>query len=204
MISRRKSRGFLSSRNKRKSRLFLTEPVFSAPYQYYHGRDQLKETYPDKFDDDYSYYHFPESRREFYDKDFGRESYNVPEYYRENPFASAFVERYPKPKTKKSPIPTSFFRRADERYGIDRFRESMDEKIYENIIDELSDESNLPDATLTGNRRAEYFGNGNGGFSKFGNYEVGADEMREEEGQGRRLGKSRFGRAGKRKFGKRK
>ncbi|MFN5183633.1 MAG: hypothetical protein ACK5D5_11495 [Bacteroidota bacterium] len=204
MSYRRKSSRNSVKRKKRK--LFFSELVVSRPYQYYFGRDQLKETYPDQFDDDYSYYRFPESRRDFYNKDFGRESSNVPDYYRDNVMATAFAERYPKvnQSSRKLNKIMSRLRKANEHQGIERFAESMDVNLYNNILDELENREVLPYSTNLGKRRVEFISGGGGGFSRFGKFDLGKDETREEEGLGRRVGKYRFGRSGKRNFRKRK
>ena len=208
MRSKRKSRRLFQAIKKKKRKLFSSEPVHSTPYQYYYGRDQLKETYPDKIDDDYSYYHFPETRRDYYNKDFGRESFNIPDYYKENPFASAFVERYPATSYRKRNFliqnSSSRYLRANEHQGIDRFRDSMDAAIYNNMLDELENNEQLPDAVRNRKKYPEYFGNGGGGFSRFGKYDEGKDEMLAEEGLGRRAGRNRYGKSGRRIFRKRK
>jgi hypothetical protein len=204
MSYRRRSKRNSTISKKRK--LFLSEAVASGPYQYYYGKDQLRETYPYKFDDDYSYYRFPETRREFYNKDFGRESFNVPDYYRDNPLATAFVERYPKVDSSihKKIKSSTRTRRANEHQGIERFTESMDVDLHDHILYELENVEEMPDATKPERRSTQFISGGGGGFSRFGKYELGKDEIWEEEGLGRRVGKNRFGRSGRRKFRKRK
>jgi hypothetical protein len=207
-MSHRKNIRRIRRRKLSGNKLYFSEPVVSGQFQYYYGRDQLKDTYPDRYDDNYSYYNFPESRRDFYNKDFGRESFNVPDYYRENPFATAFAERYPSVgKMRKRDyraviIPKS--RLANEHQGLQRYRDSMDTSIYENILDDIQHENEMPDAVNTNNHAIEFFGRSGGGFSRFGKYDDGKDETFEQEGSGRRFGKFKFGRSGKRIFRKRK
>jgi hypothetical protein len=111
-------------------------PESNSAYEYYYGNKQLDENYPRGYDDtDYSYYHFPESREEFYNKDFGRESFNVPQYYNNDVMADTLnprgVPKNIKRNNNESAMGGKFshYGKSDERQSLKRNRDE-DENYY--------------------------------------------------------------------------
>jgi hypothetical protein len=139
----------------------------------------------------------------------------IPQYYQQDPFASAVIDRYAPlpvykkifslPKKKKlTPDGTSLRRVSlNEKNGLLRYRDSMDAGNWLQMHDQMTNQewSTRYDEQ---NSRPEFFSGSGRGFSRFGRYDEGRNEMKEETGWGSREAKRYFKRAGKHSKRKRK
>ena len=143
----------------------------------------------------------------------------IPQYYHEEPFASAVIDRYApllnyphnkkqnsadtKSKKNNSQKQSSKTVPLNEYDGLLRYRDSMDAQRSLTMRDKLTN-TEWEEAYDAGVLHPEFHSAGHGGFSRFGRYSEGRDEMKEAYGSGSREGQGWFRRVGRHNKRKRK
>jgi hypothetical protein len=158
---------------------------------------------------------YPSGFREDYSSQLPR----IPQYYHEEPFASAVIDRYsPLPVLAKKDRQTPEVARLqnikkqrkntdtvplNEHSGLMRYRDSLDAQRWLTIHDTLTN-TEWEEAYDAGVLHPTYSSSATAGFSRYGRYGEGREEMKEAYGSGSREGQRLFGRAGRHSKRKRK
>lgn len=175
----------------------------------------IKEEYETPFHEEWNGHVENENVPRGFRGDYSDQLPRIPDYYHQEPFASAVIDRYATrpvykrlfslPEKKKVTEPVSSLRRVplNDRNGLLRYRDSMDAASWLHMHDQMTNQewSTRYDEQ---NSHPQFFSGSSAGFSRFGRYDEGRDEMKEETGWGRREAHRIFKRAGKHSKRKRK